>query len=53
MARNIYKSAMSSSLGAGKLRANMYDISSLDTQKEIEGMELRVESEKLNKTIST
>ena len=53
MARNIYKSAMSSSLGAGKLRANMYDISSLDTQKEIEVMELRVESEKLNKTIST
>ena len=52
MARNLYKSAMASSLGAGKLRASMYDFSSYDAQKEIEGMDLAYESEKLDTRVS-
>ena len=51
MARNIYKSAMTSGLASGKMRASMYDLASFESQKKMEDIEFQLESKRLDENI--
>lgn len=52
MAKSLYKSAFGAGITSGKYKASMYDVSSLEQQRSLEGKQLEIESEKLNKQLT-
>ena len=52
MAKSLYKSAFGAGITSGKYKASMYDVSSLEQQRSLEGKQLEIESEKLNRQLT-
>ena len=52
MAKSLYKSAFGVGASAGKYKASMYELSSLEQQRSLEGKQLEIESEKLNRQLT-
>lgn len=50
--QNLYKSAFGVGASTGKYKASMYDLSSLEQQRSLEGKQLEIESEKLNRQLT-
>tara|TARA_R110002073_G_scaffold200563_3_gene359789 strand:- start:305 stop:955 length:651 start_codon:yes stop_codon:yes gene_type:complete len=52
MAKSLYKSAFGAGITSGKYKASMYESSSLEQQRSLEGKQLEIESEKLNRQLT-